>query len=458
MKVFLEYVAQKVIPPAATEVFGDLATRFYEGCIILRILDHRNLTGDPNTQPKMEDESNDASGDALEGQNPANEPKSYTTILQPTPLSMWHDFLYATDPHDWFTDQLAINIEAEVLKFSIRNIDLRVPQNPYHSPHSQILTAQEKRPLPGTLTKEEAYGLFTHRPEVPRKHRRLHEDIMQHGSEYEQLMLVMDEKPPQPSGQFMRLSFIESLRKKQKQARLNQMMQQQQQKQQPQGQQQQIQSPLDSQTQQPPSQRNSLSSSQPFMMDGPSQQQAPTAQMSQQPILQSQNFNRPPQVYNNPLNTAMSPESNYDNTNPSSSMVSTPTATSPGTSGSRTPKTRGGKISRPRGKTSMTRGGGSVRGRGKAGSKASGSDNYMSAGSSGSLGGMQVDSPLYGARSQQGWDNSGGGTMGGKTVPGKTVPGRTVPGKTVPGKTVPGKTIPGKQVSGKTLPNGGRPL
>ncbi|KAF5113090.1 hypothetical protein DV454_003800 [Geotrichum candidum] len=243
MKAFLECVAQKVIPPAAVEVFGDMAIHFYEGCIILRILDHRNLASEAQSGQSSTNSQNATPGpDGAEIKNKnlsklaeasspsnsnssnnspsgTNEPKVYTTILRPSPLSMWHDLLYATDgSHGLFPDQLAINIEAELLKFTVRNVDLRVPENSLLAV-SKYKTTLKPAPKfePGSLTKAEACkSLFTYRPEVSRKRRGLHEDSLHHGSEYEQLMLIMDEKPAQNSGQFMRLSFIEGWRKKQK--------------------------------------------------------------------------------------------------------------------------------------------------------------------------------------------------------------------------------------------------
>lgn len=487
MKMFLDYVAQKAIPPAATEVFGDMATRYYEGCIILRILDHRELTNGAAdgtvTEPEEKAEGNSVKTeeDATNAStnSAVNQPKTHNTVLRPTPLSMWHDLLYTTDgTHGWFSDQLALQIEAELLKFSVRNIDLRVPENPYNRPpgNVDVLTGQAKRPEPGSLTLKAANKtLFTHRPEVPRKRRRLHEDMLHHGSEYEQLMLIMDEKPAQPSGQFMRLSFIETWRKKQQRAKMNaiqhQMLQQQQQTQQQQ-------QPLDGQQKQQQIQNISMQSPQLSNAQASPQQTSSLGQMASQ----QQQFNRQQQQmfgssqgndmlsnagasndiqYNNNNNTSMGNALNASTPASSSPTASTPAALSsvstPGPSS--TPKTRGGKGSRPRGKTGTGRGGGSGRGRGKAGSKASGGDNYMSNGMAsgmtagktvpgasagktlpGSTGGILAGSPLYGAASSnsgmqlsQNWGSANGMAMGGSGGGSKTVPGKKVPGKTVPG-------------------------
>lgn len=371
--MFLEYVAYKAIPPAATEVFGDSALRFYEGNIILQIVDHRAVPqehdtdsttqGDnknktdqtpdssnenSDTKPKTDGTKKDATnsgsnsnGSANENENkdnkdntdtsnsdknPSAEPKIVRTILRPTPLSMWHDLLYTSDfQTNPLSDDVALGVESEILRFTIRNLDLTVPKNPYSESIAPILTNQadvrnramkeqgkrtwselqteqirlrevskkikkeeeaklKKEPLPvgqvshisgiipstdsGTDTKnaaqltpaEEALAikvaasqaqdsafekedktereelresvlfdndreasekLYKNRKAIDVKPRKLHEELMQHGSEYEDLMLVMSEKPPKPgsnssSGQLVRLSFIEQIYKKNK--------------------------------------------------------------------------------------------------------------------------------------------------------------------------------------------------------------------------------------------------
>lgn len=416
MKVFLEYVAQKAIPPAATEVFGDLATQFYEGCIILRILDHRTLNNDAaGTAPKQENE-NGLKPEGSEG-NVGAEPKSYTTILRPTPLSMWHDLLYATDPHEWFSDQLALNIESELLKFSVRNIDLRVPDAPLLKPQLQTGI---KRSSSEPISRKDVKKFFTYRPEVPHKPRGLREDVAQRGSEYEQLMSVMYESPTQPSGQFMRLSFIENLRKKQKAARIasmqNQMAQQQ-------GGGAALQSPLDSQN----LQQQSIFGQGAFSNDS----SAPGSQQTnrQRPFDGQKMQQGSPQVQQM-NNSAATPDNNNFN------QGAMP-ASSPPVSGDT--KTLG-KATKPRGKTSTARGGNSSRGRGAS----------KAAARSPNVGGKTVPGGANGGgQNSNGWDNNNmGRTTSGKSLPGKTVPGKTVPGKGMSGKTIPGKTIPGKTIPG----------
>lgn len=61
------------------------------------------------------------------------------------------------------------------------------------------------------------------------KPRKLHEELLHHGSEYEELMLVMSDNPSKstanPSGQLVRLSFIEQLYKKNQNDRLRKLRQ-----------------------------------------------------------------------------------------------------------------------------------------------------------------------------------------------------------------------------------------
>lgn len=363
MKIFLEHVAQKVIPPAVTEVLGDLATKYYEGCVILRIVDHRNVT--TTTNPEHATNTGEQ-----ETQEP--EPKTHNTVLQPTPSSLWHDLLYATDQSPVFPDQLAIAIESEFLKFSVRNIDLRVPADSTAEDSSHIDVSE--RPQPGTLTKREAvHQLFCHRRGIPRKRRKqLHEDNAEHGSELEQLMLIMDERPAQPPGaQFLRLSAIEEHRRKlaimSRQLAQSDLMRRQS------------------------TNLQSLSSAAGAAVESPvntrtvPQPQADLTQGSQGAINELPGQYQPnAQVpsgsgssSSNSLNsgaTAMTNDTfNSHLSSPFSTTSATPTPQRPPD----TTKTRGsGKATRPRAtKTSAARGASSIRGRGKADSKNVGSRN-----------------------------------------------------------------------------------
>lgn len=247
MKQFFEYMYHEAIPPAATEIFRDSGVRFYEGCIIIKIIDHRNAGSGNEQQTERSSSAAAANGktDGVNGTNGADvvadesdikkapEPVSYSTLLRPTPLSLWHDLLYTTDTsHGRFSDQLAISMESEILTLTVRTLDLRTPvKEPsfVKNKKSKIDTV-----APGSVSRKEIKDLFEHRPTVPRKRRGLHEDAEQHANEYEELMLFMDERQnnnpaTNVANQFARLDVIEQVRRKQERIRMLQQQQQQQQ-------------------------------------------------------------------------------------------------------------------------------------------------------------------------------------------------------------------------------------
>lgn len=250
IKMFFEFIAKQAIPPAATEVFRDSGIRFYEGCIIIKIIDHRNVpvsketqaqmrvATQPNQHPPQSPHTQTQTQTPQTPQTPSQseskeepkqevEPLSYRAIMQPTPMSLWHDLLYTTDTsHGRFSNQLALSMEAEILTLTVRNVDLRVDCPPA-VPQEFV----RKKPKTG-LTTQEAAKLHNYRQAGPKKLRGLHEDLSHHGTEYEELMLIMDERQESGSssnGQFLRLSFVEQLRKKREIIRLASLQQQQQQ-------------------------------------------------------------------------------------------------------------------------------------------------------------------------------------------------------------------------------------
>ncbi|KAA8916431.1 hypothetical protein TRICI_001426 [Trichomonascus ciferrii] len=287
IKMFMQYVKDETIPPAATEVFRDSGIRFYEGCIILKIIDHRNAK---NASPKKEENSTETPDEKKQEQEQTNASDanavSYRTILRPTALSLWHDLLYTTDTsHGRFSDQLAMSMEAEILSVTVRNVDLSVP----HPFATKPIETDSRRFEKQSMTKEETkHKLFDYRKSVSKKHRPLHEDMAHHGTEYEEMMLIMDEMRAGPnaqnnatnnSGQFMRLSFIEQLRKKKERLRALQQQRQQQQQQQQGGQQQQQ---TTQQQAQQPQQQQQFAQQQPQPTAAQLQQRAQQQQQQQQ--------------------------------------------------------------------------------------------------------------------------------------------------------------------------------
>lgn len=260
LKEFLQYVGRGEIAPAAVEVFRDSGIKFYEGCVILRIIDHRNEnergkvqgTGHGQHQnhqhsPSKQEVSSGNTSNTNPGTTGEVIAKSYNIVLQPSTMSIWHDLLCMADTSQGrLTDQFTQLIESEILTLTTRNVDLRVPKREPPQLHEKtgrdVTLGLIKRGLKtqnnnGTLTKKEAYKmLFTYRPEVTVPARSLHEDEAhgRHGTEYEELMLILDERQnslgtTNSNNQFMRLNFVEQLRKKRERLRLQQQQAHQQQ-------------------------------------------------------------------------------------------------------------------------------------------------------------------------------------------------------------------------------------
>ncbi|KAG5360832.1 Transcription factor SPT20 [Yarrowia sp. B02] len=221
IKIFLEYVKEEQIPLAATEVFKDAGMRFYEGCIILEIVDYRGVP-DPTEETEQQNGQNGQAANQQnpqqqpEPQEPAVPPKSYRTLLKPTPLSIYHDLMYTTDPsHGRFTDQLALLMEAEILNLTIRNVNLWVSQDKWkEQDHKRLLGAPVTEPRSFSSLKEANVQLHRHRPEGIVLQKPQHEDVLHQTSDIEELMLVMSDRNDDTAatataGKFQRLGFVE---------------------------------------------------------------------------------------------------------------------------------------------------------------------------------------------------------------------------------------------------------
>lgn len=243
IRMFFTYMEHEVIPPAATEVFRDSGIRFYEGCVIMQLIDHRNATvsstgqlsqtqasaavsttssaengkEEVKSEPNSDNSAKDSTNNTTAAAAVKPDPMTYRTILRPTSLSLWHELLYTTDTsHGRFSDHLALSMEAEILALTIRNVDLRVPavkQPPRSKPLSDIEDSAAAMK-----------AIHNYRIGLSRANRPLHEDMVHHGSDYEELMLILDDKKDSAAstangGQFMRLSFIEQIRKKRERLR-----------------------------------------------------------------------------------------------------------------------------------------------------------------------------------------------------------------------------------------------
>ncbi|SMN19480.1 similar to Saccharomyces cerevisiae YOL148C SPT20 Subunit of the SAGA transcriptional regulatory complex [Maudiozyma saulgeensis] len=241
LKDFLEYVARGIMPEALMEVLRDCNLQLYEGNIVLQVYDHTNTvdiipkdlpkestTSNPQSQgqdsqqivkPDTQSQSSNTlnsvtndikketpdnnSGNSTSSSERANvvktsfrRPRVYRTLLRPTDLSSYYDMMTYADQAR-FSDTIYNQLEAELLVLTKRNIDLNVNLNPYehqekisesnftvprwdeemqriHFPHRKLSTDEKTRGGAGHISQ--------------------HEELPQHNSTYEQMMLIMGER------------------------------------------------------------------------------------------------------------------------------------------------------------------------------------------------------------------------------------------------------------------------
>lgn len=256
LREFLEYVARGIIPEAIMEVLRDCNIQFYEGCLILQVYDHTNtvdvkqetpasatalnktpqqnnanmgsLTGTPSnaaaagsaavkreylannrngTDPSSVNNStfnsvNNGIGNNKEKENPGKSfttlkrPRMYRTLLRPNDLTHYYDMLSYAD-HTRFPDSMYQQLESEILTLTKRNLNLDTPMNPYAN---RDLVSDDEFLNP-TFNEEKQNWEFPHRKLCTEPftkgaidHVELHEELPQHSSTYEQLMLILSEK------------------------------------------------------------------------------------------------------------------------------------------------------------------------------------------------------------------------------------------------------------------------
>lgn len=268
IELFLESVREGVLPAVASEVFRDSGITLYEGCAILKLVDYRDFSSNANskqnrdfdkpeqefgqkeklngtevpknldikkeqTNPLSKEQPTDSSDNThktitvsknsasskpnanadsagSDGTESQPQPPSYRILLQPTGSSLLNDLMGLSDAGTGrrLTDFFAMSMESEILNTTIRNIDFRIPDS-----------AQFNAGLRGALALSNGKrrsSYIKHRLTHPRKLRKMVEDSPHKGSAYEDFMLAMADldRPVRGSSQFVRMSFIEQLRRK----------------------------------------------------------------------------------------------------------------------------------------------------------------------------------------------------------------------------------------------------
>lgn len=224
VRSFMEHVVREEIPTEMLELLKDFSIRFYDGCLVLQVYDHRRQTvptgtttattaaGDtPNGATEAANGTNGANGTSETEKGDKNRaaaeaekaipPKTYRTLLRPTPLSLYYDLLYHTDSAlTKFTDQLSLQMEAEILTLTNRKVDLTVPLNPYLQ--DQYLHPESEYPKRvWDEASDDLKVVHSHLDESAREQRRLREDqlVIHRTSEYEELMCLLSNNYKTPS-------------------------------------------------------------------------------------------------------------------------------------------------------------------------------------------------------------------------------------------------------------------
>ncbi|KAI5960416.1 SPT20 [Candida pseudojiufengensis] len=196
IKNFMNHVLKEEIPVEMSELLKDFAIKSYDGCLILQVYDHRNMiktfayvnrnfpspTKDPKSSEPMV----------------VMKPRTYRTLLRPTPLSIYYDLLYHTDSAlTKFTDTLSLQMESEILTLTNRELDLSVKLNPYDYAYLRPDTETEEiRVTKDDSGDEVEKVVYSHREAVDAPSRKIHQDelVFHKSSEYEELMILLSNK------------------------------------------------------------------------------------------------------------------------------------------------------------------------------------------------------------------------------------------------------------------------
>lgn len=156
----------------------------------------RNTDGTPSESKDSTASESNVGHDIKEKKVTYKRPRVYRTLLRPNELSQYYDMMSYAD-HSRFSDSIYQQFESEILTITKRNLCLDVPLNPYE--HRDKL--ENDLFVGPTWDKEKKILMHFHREECTKKKTRSvlphvpeHVDDEQKTSEYEQLMLIMNER------------------------------------------------------------------------------------------------------------------------------------------------------------------------------------------------------------------------------------------------------------------------
>ncbi|KTW32064.1 uncharacterized protein T551_00746 [Pneumocystis jirovecii RU7] len=210
MKIILEYIRMETIPPDCMEIFKNAKTRFYEGCLIVQIRDHRQSMADVSHSSgkktmRLINEHIIPSKSPSKGFPTVNTTeKVYRTVLKPSSETLWEEIcIFSESVGGKFSNDMAIKFESQILIATTPILYLLPAANPMVM--SRIFSELYEPMVP-----------------IVKKRKQSPDKTNEAKKAEEQLMLIMDERQGknfQPS--FSRLAFVEKLRHKRSRTNFN---------------------------------------------------------------------------------------------------------------------------------------------------------------------------------------------------------------------------------------------
>ncbi|WBW73014.1 SAGA complex subunit Spt20 [Schizosaccharomyces osmophilus] len=238
VKTILHYIRMELIPPDCLEVFQNSNIKFYDGCLTVRIVDHRHSTSNDSSQsqssttasslkapppppspsylPKNATNAETAMQPAMPASTQASSsPPVHYTVLRPTPETLYQDLCLLNESlAGQLSDDNILDLESKILVASEPPLIL----TPAASKPQMIHVLNELADAPPPLKRKRQQGSAQLAGEEAER------------LEKENLLLLMDDQRNhdfQPT--FQRLQFIENVRRKRAILQQRQQLQQQQQ-------------------------------------------------------------------------------------------------------------------------------------------------------------------------------------------------------------------------------------
>lgn len=224
VKSILQYIRMELIPPDCLEVFRNSDVKFYDGCLTVRIIDHRQSpSADQTVQPQpgstnqqQQNNTNPINNQPEDTKPNTNSPPVYHTVLRPTPETLWQDLCLLSESFaNSLSDEAVLTLESNILLASEAPLFL----TPAKSKAEMIQFMNQLADSAPPCTRKKPQGSAQLADEEAER------------LEKENLLLLMDDQRKrdfQPT--FQRLQFIENVRRKRAILQQRQMQMQQQQK------------------------------------------------------------------------------------------------------------------------------------------------------------------------------------------------------------------------------------